>query len=104
MKLPCYNCQYFREAKSGTCEAFPDQIPDQIWSGDVKHNKPFHGDRGIRFKRKMIREFLSIPEAAELLRVNPKTIYRAVWSEKLPAYKIGKAWRISEKDIEFFRK
>jgi excisionase family DNA binding protein len=52
----------------------------------------------------MTREFLSIPEVAEVLKVNPKTIYRAVWSKKLPAYKIGRAWRISDKDIEFFRK
>jgi excisionase family DNA binding protein len=52
----------------------------------------------------MARVFSTIPEVAELLRVNPKTIYRAVWSKQLPAYKVGKAWRISEKDIERFRK
>jgi len=104
MNERCYNCIYFRGAKVGTCEAFPDQIPNRIWSGNFEHDKPFPGDRGITFKRKIAREFLSIPEAADLLRVNPKTIYRAVWSKKLPAYKIGRAWRISDKDIELFRK
>ena len=99
----CYDCKYFRGAKVGTCQAFPDQIPEQIWSGEVRHNIPFPGDRWIRFRRNMTRAFLSIPEAAKLLKVNPKTIYRAVWSKKLPAYKVGKVWRIADHDIELFR-
>ena len=60
------------------------------------------GDSG--FRRKITRVFSTIPEVAELLKVNPKTIYRAVWSKQLPAYKVGKAWRIADKDIELFRK
>jgi len=49
-------------------------------------------------------EFLTISEVADALRVNPKTIYRAVWSKNVPAYKVGKAWRIAKRDIELFRK
>ena len=101
---PCYDCVHFRGAKSGKCDAFPDRIPEQLWSGGLRHDKPFPGDRGIRFRRKITKVFLSIPEVAELLKVNPKTIYRAVWSKQLPAYKIGRAWRIVDKDIELFRK
>lgn len=105
MKLPqCYDCEYFREARFGMCEAFPDKIPEQLWSGKFQHDEPFPGDRGIRFRSKSTSGFLSISELAKLLNVNPKTIYRAVWSRNLPAYKIGKAWRISEKDIELFKK
>jgi excisionase family DNA binding protein len=86
------------------CDAFPGQIPEQIWSGRFQHDKAFPGDRGIRFESNTQSEFLSIFEMARNLNVNPKTIYRAVWSKKLPAYKIGKAWRIAKKDIELFRK
>jgi excisionase family DNA binding protein len=100
---PCYDCIHFREAKSGKCDAFPDQIPEQLWSGEFQHDKPFPGDRGLRFRRKIARVFLSISEVAKLFKVNPKTIYRAVWSKKIPAYKIGKAWRIADKDIELFK-
>ena len=103
IKALCYDCVHFRGARSGKCDAFPDQIPEKIWSGKSQHAEPFLGDRGIQFEPKMS-EFLTISEAAALLRVNPKTIYRAVWSKNVPAYKVGKAWRIAKRDIELFRK
>jgi len=107
MKLPerpCFDCEHFRGAKFGRCDAFPNQIPEQIWSGKFQHDKPFPGDHGIRFDSKTKSEFFTISALARMLDVNPKTIYRAVWSRNLPAYKIGKAWRIGKKDIELLRK
>ena len=107
MKLPtppCFNCEHFRGAEFGKCDAFPDQIPERIWSGKFQHCKLFPGDRGIRFQPKATSEFLTISELAKVLNVNPKTIYRAVWSQNLPAYKIGKTWRIGKKDIELLRR
>ena len=103
LKKPCYDCLHFRDSKAGRCDAFPDQIPRKIWSGKSLHREPFPGDRGMQFEPRMT-EFLTISEMADVLRVNPKTIYRAVWSKKVPAYKIGKAWRIAKRDIEMFRK
>ena len=100
----CYNCKYFRGAKVGTCQAFPDRIPDRIWSGKARHDRSFPGDQGIRFQPKDLNEFLSVSELAEVLSLNPKTVYRAVWSKMLPAYKFGRTWRISKRDIESFRK
>lgn len=100
----CPDCQYFHGAKLRTCDAFPDQIPEEIWSGEFHHDKPFPGDRGMRFHPKIASEFLSISDLAKVLGVNPKTIYRAVWSKNLPAYKIGRTWRIAKRDIERFRK
>jgi excisionase family DNA binding protein len=101
---PCYDCKYFRGAKLGTCLAFPDRIPDRIWSGKVHHDRSFPGDQGIRFQPKDLSEFLSISELAKVLSLNPKTIYRAVWSKTLPAYRFGRTWRISKRDLESFRK
>ena len=100
----CPNCKYFHGAKLRTCAAYPEQIPEEIWSGEFYHDKPFPGDRGIRFEPKIPSEFLSISDLAKVLDVNPKTVYRAVWSKNLPAYRIGKTWRIAKKDIERFRK
>jgi len=102
-KTPCYDCVHFIGAAAGRCDAFPGQIPEKIWSGKSQHREPFPGDRGVRFEARTS-EFLTISEAAEILRVNPKTIYRAVWSKNVPAYKIGKTWRIAKRDMELFRK
>jgi hypothetical protein len=32
-----------------TCAAFPQRIPQEIYSGRIDHSKPYPGDRGIRF-------------------------------------------------------
>ena len=101
-ETPCYDCIHFTGAPAGKCSAFPVEIPEKIWSGKLQHREPFPGDHGFRFEPKLS-EFLTIPEVAAVLRVNPKTIYRAIWSNKVHAYKIGKAWRIAERDIEQFR-
>jgi excisionase family DNA binding protein len=49
---------------------------------------------------KDVDEYLTVEEAAKKLKVKPITIYRMARSGKLPAIKIGKAWRISLKRLE----
>jgi excisionase family DNA binding protein len=100
----CFECKYFRGAKSGICDAFPDQIPLEIWSGKVQHNKPFTGDQGIWFQPNENSEFLGVNELSKLLDVNMKTVYRALWSKKIPAYKIGRMWRVAKRDLESIKK
>jgi excisionase family DNA binding protein len=100
----CFDCKHFRSAKVGTCDAFPEHIPERIWSNEFHHDNAFAGDRGIQFQPSGTIEFLSVDELAKLLNMNPKTIYRALWSKSLPAYKIGRTWRIARRDIEQFRK
>ena len=44
----CLEClHYFGEFK---CDAFPDGIPEQIYTGEHDHTKEFKGDNGIRFE------------------------------------------------------
>lgn len=48
----CHTCVHKRDVY--TCDAFPDGIPVEILTGDAIHNRPYPGDRGIRYER-MIR-------------------------------------------------
>ena len=58
----------------------------------------------VRRTKKMDREkLLTVKEASEILGINYKTLYQWSWMKKhLPFIKIGKALRISEKDITQF--
>jgi len=51
----------------------------------------------------MKEDFYTVLELAEHFRVDPKTIYRRLWSKGIPAYKVGKVWRIAKKDIKWLR-
>ncbi|WP_458401451.1 helix-turn-helix domain-containing protein [Candidatus Avelusimicrobium sp.] len=48
--------------------------------------------------------FMTVYEIADLLRVEPLTIYRYIRSKKLTAYKLGKDYRVQQKDFETFLK
>jgi hypothetical protein len=37
--LVCFKCKHFRRFEGG-CDAFPDDIPEEITSGQNKHLKP----------------------------------------------------------------
>jgi len=47
-------------------------------------------------------EYMSVKEIASLLKVNIVTVRRWVRDEKLPAFKLGKDYRITKKDLEKF--
>lgn len=44
----CHLCLNY--GGEGVCLAFPDGIPDEIWSGEVDHSQPYKGDNGFRFE------------------------------------------------------
>ncbi|MHC4480733.1 MAG: helix-turn-helix domain-containing protein, partial [Planctomycetota bacterium] len=45
-------------------------------------------------------EILTVRDAAELLEVDSKTIYRLIERDGLPAFKIGRQWRMRLRDLE----
>lgn len=45
-------------------------------------------------------EILTIKQVAEYLKVTERTIYRLAAAKKIPAFKVGGAWRFSLADID----
>ncbi len=45
---------------------------------------------------------LTIQDVADRLRVNAKTVRRWIESGELSAFKLGRQWRISERDLRRF--
>ena len=44
--------------------------------------------------------FLTPKEVSDLLRVSTQTVLRWIKEGKLPAYKVGRVWRISKVDLD----
>jgi len=54
----CTACAHLdRTADNQTCEAFPEGIPEEIWTNQHDHHKPYPGDQSVRF------ELAPIPQA-----------------------------------------
>ncbi len=47
-------------------------------------------------------EVLTLREAADLLRISPRTASRLVRAKKIPGKKIGKEWRFHRGDLEAY--
>ena len=45
-------------------------------------------------------EILTILEVATYLKVAERTVYRLAAAKRIPAFKVGGAWRFSRSDIE----
>ena len=45
-------------------------------------------------------EILTIKEVADYLKVNERTIYRLAASKRIPAFKVGNAWRFRLSEID----
>jgi excisionase family DNA binding protein len=43
--------------------------------------------------------FLTLEEAAVLLQVSKRTLHRMVQRSELPAFKVGRQWRINESHL-----
>jgi excisionase family DNA binding protein len=47
-------------------------------------------------------EFLTVAEVAAILRVSKLTVWRYIDAGKLPAYKVGRDYRIKKSEFEQF--
>ena len=43
--------------------------------------------------------FLTLQEAAELLQVSKRTLHRMAQRYEVPAFKVGRQWRIQEREL-----
>ena len=48
----------------------------------------------------MTDEILTIKEMADYLKVSERTVYRLASGRKIPAFKVGNAWRFRREEIE----
>ena len=48
---PCIWCKHLRGEPIGSCDAYPEGIPDAIYEGENNHTKPYKGDHGIQFQQ-----------------------------------------------------
>jgi excisionase family DNA binding protein len=49
-------------------------------------------------------KFLTVAEVAAVMRVSKMTVYRLVHSGDLPAVRVGRSFRVSEKDVNDYLK
>ena len=61
------------------------------------------GVPGAHCKGEMMEEgLLTVQEAANLLRVHRNTIYNMIHDGRLPAFKVGRVWRVQRKNLPIF--
>ena len=49
-------------------------------------------------------EFFTVKQLAEHFNVDAKTIYRRLWAKSIPAYKVGRVWKIARKDLVWLKR
>lgn len=43
-----------------------------------------------------LREVMNVKEASEYLGISPDTLYRYVYQDKIPAFKLGNRWKFKK--------
>jgi len=46
------------------------------------------------------RDFLTVDELAAYLRVSRSQAYALVWAGKVPAFQVGRSWRVPRAELE----
>jgi hypothetical protein len=59
----CKACRHLdRDQERHLCDAFPEGIPEEIWTNRFDHHDPYPGDRGIRFELMAVEEHAAVKE------------------------------------------
>jgi len=48
-KSQCSDCVH--RLRPGTCQAFPEGIPQRIFLNEISHRSPYPGDHGLQYER-----------------------------------------------------
>jgi excisionase family DNA binding protein len=48
------------------------------------------------------REIMTLRQVAEYLQISEVTTYRLVQDSKIPAFKVGRSWRVKKEDLNDF--
>jgi excisionase family DNA binding protein len=48
----------------------------------------------------MDKKWFKFNEAMQYLDISRSSLYRLIWSEKLPGYKVGAQWRFKKEDLD----
>ena len=59
----CMECKHFKEMRNmkPICSAFPQGIPEAVWTGTLLHTIPVKGDHGFQYEKAEI-EDTDLPE------------------------------------------
>ena len=59
----CMDCKHFigMGNMQPTCYAFPNGIPEDVWTGTIMHTKAINGDNGFHYE-KIVMEDTDLPE------------------------------------------
>lgn len=49
---------------------------------------------------RIMEEYMTVPEVAELLKLSEKSVYRLAQKKELPGFKVGGSWRFRRGDID----
>jgi len=47
-----------------------------------------------------LREVMNVKEASEYLGISPDTLYRYVYQDKIPAFKLGNRWKFKRNILD----
>ena len=75
-------------------------------TGSTQHQWKISFKQFFKKERRELRmnDFFTVNGLAQHFGVDPKTIYRKLWAKEIPAFKIGKQWRIAKKDLVWLKR
>jgi excisionase family DNA binding protein len=89
-------CIAGQKCKNNISGSTPCPLLSQLMSSKAMVLTPKGGPR--------IPDFFTVNQLARHFGGNPKTIYRRLWAKGIPAFKIGRRWRIAKKDIIWLKR